>query len=392
MPFSAHRTFVYEIAIKKAIERMNEELSAQQTLSLQVNLEPQRADEIFTPNNDKVKQIKNLIEKSDVVIVDISELNPNVLWELGYSTALRKYTIIISEEVRNLPFNIQINATCSYSLSFSGMSDLEEELVKRLRVMAFVALKEKKSLIRHTDFVTASKHVTSTLKRIRVDSLLTRLALNELTRIGTRFEKLAKGLFELRNVKPYEEVIEYYCQYVSQLKGANSSFNVVSNLNFWKEITRGGTDFRYILYNARAARQGARIQRIILINASQFKNKTVKEDDVFVYILKALYERQKDLKDNFQTKLYFSNHFATVRETYSNFGILTKDSEILLFKPLYEGSQPSYEDSRMKETAFIYVNKQGEYTDEHLAEITSYESLFSEVWEKGEMLNETHFS
>jgi nucleoside 2-deoxyribosyltransferase len=384
MPFSAPRTFVYEMAIKEAIGELNKELSDQQALLLD-KLETQRADEIFTPDNNKVKQIKELIEKSDLVIVDISELNPNVLWELGYSTALDKYVILISEAVNNLPFNIRVNEICKYQLDFEGMGRLRKELVKRLRDIVRVALQEKGTLIRHKDFLTASKHVTTTLKHIREDSLLKQLALNELTRIGTRFEKLAYGLFELRNVKPYEEVIEYYCEYVSQLKGDDCRFDVVSNLNFWNEITRKGTDLRYILTNAHAAKEGAKIKRIILIDANEFKDRTVKQNETYTYILKILYNKQNEIRANFQTKLYFVDHFATARETYSNFGILVKGAEMLLFEPMYEGS-------RMKETIFMYINKEFDAADGHIIKIKRYETLFNEVWERGEVLDEKHFS
>jgi nucleoside 2-deoxyribosyltransferase len=364
---------------------LNKEFSAEQALLLETRLVTQRADEIFAPNNDQVKQIKELIKESDLVIVDISELNPNVLWELGYSTALDKYVILIGEEVKELPFNIRVNRICEYQLNFDGMSRLQHALVKRLRDIIRVAVQEKGSLIRHKDFVTASKQVTTTLRSIREDSLLTQLALNELTRIGTRFQKLAHGLFDLRNVKPYEEVIEYYCEYVSQLKGDNCRFDVVSNLNFWKEITRGGSDIRYILTNAQAAKQGAKIQRVILVDANEFEGNTVKHDKLYSYILKQLYTKQKDIGDNFQTRLYFSEHYATARETYTNFGILVKGPELLLFEPAYEGS-------RMKETIFVYVNKQFGSADGHMAKIKRCENLFSGAWEKGEALEEKHFS
>lgn len=383
MPFNAHRTFVYELAIKKAIEELNEDLLAHCAPPLVPKLELQKADEVFAPNNDKVKHIKQLIADSDLVIVDISELNPNVLWELGYSTAQSKYVILIGDE-SDLPFNLRVTEICKYNLNYEGMSRLREDLVRCLREVTRFAIKQKESLIRHKDFLTASRHVTSTLKRIREDSLLTQLALNELTRIGTRFEKLAHGLFELRNVKPYEEVIEYYCEYVSQLDGESSKFDVVSNLNFWKEITLNGRDIRYILANAHAAARGANIQRVILVDASKFNNRSVKGDELYTYILKTLYNKQKDNERNFQTRLYFSDHFDTVRETYNNFGILTKGSEVLLFEPQYEGN-------RMKETTFIYINNQSECADWQLLRIKRFESLFSEAWGRGEMLSEKHF-
>lgn len=387
MPYSPHRTFVYEMGIKKAVEDVNIELCARQSPPLEIKLETQRADEVFTSKSDKVEQIKGLISESDLVIVDISELNPNVFWELGYSNALDKDVVIIGELAGDLPFNIRLHDFCKYQLDFEGMSRLRRELTKRLGDTVQEVLKKKESLIQHKDFITAREQVKMTLGRIREDSLLTQLALNELSRIGTRFQKLGHGLFELRNVKPYEEVIEYYCEYVSQLNGADSKFDVVSNLNFWKEITRNGTTLRYIFANADAARQGASVQRVILVDANEFQDKTLKADPLYKYILKILFnkQRQKDLEGKFQTRLYFSEHFDAVRETYGNFGILTKGPETLLF-------EPQYESTRMKETTFIYINKHYESADAHLLKIKRYESLFREVWERGEVLDEKHLT
>lgn len=50
--------------------------------------------------------ILNNIYKSDVVIADLSGLNPNVLYELGIRHALRNKTILIASKQTTIPFDI----------------------------------------------------------------------------------------------------------------------------------------------------------------------------------------------------------------------------------------------------------------------------------------------
>jgi hypothetical protein len=46
------------------------------------------------------------IRRSAFVIADVSELKPNVLWELGYAQALSKDVITTAKEGTTLPFDI----------------------------------------------------------------------------------------------------------------------------------------------------------------------------------------------------------------------------------------------------------------------------------------------
>lgn len=57
--------------------------------------------------------IKNLIF-SQIVICDITDLNANVLWELGVRQSFTKGTVIISEEGTQIPFDISIKGIISY--------------------------------------------------------------------------------------------------------------------------------------------------------------------------------------------------------------------------------------------------------------------------------------
>lgn len=53
-----------------------------------------------------MNQIKSAITKSDLVLCDISGLNPNVFYEIGFAHALGKPTIVVCDESTKLPFDI----------------------------------------------------------------------------------------------------------------------------------------------------------------------------------------------------------------------------------------------------------------------------------------------
>lgn len=57
--------------------------------------------------------IKNLIFSS-IVIADITDLNPNVMWEIGVRQSFTKGTIIIAEEDTKIPFDLSIKGLIFY--------------------------------------------------------------------------------------------------------------------------------------------------------------------------------------------------------------------------------------------------------------------------------------
>ncbi len=62
----------------------------------------------IAPGASLVNAITDAIRSSDFLVVDITRLNPNVFYELGYAHALRKPTILIvsSEAGQGLPSDL----------------------------------------------------------------------------------------------------------------------------------------------------------------------------------------------------------------------------------------------------------------------------------------------
>jgi hypothetical protein len=93
------------------------------------NLEIRRADEIFSTNpiyEDIVKEIRD----ASIIIVDVSDDNPNVYYELGMAHLLKQnQTIIITQgDFNKTPFDISHFRIIKYQNSIQGKEQLEKQL------------------------------------------------------------------------------------------------------------------------------------------------------------------------------------------------------------------------------------------------------------------------
>jgi len=116
MPFSNEvAKSAYDYAVKKICEKHD--------------LDIRRADEIFTTNpiyDDIVKEIRD----ASIIIVDISDDNPNVFYELGMAHTLKQnQTIMITQgEFHKTPFDVSHFRIIKYQDSIQGKDQLEKQL------------------------------------------------------------------------------------------------------------------------------------------------------------------------------------------------------------------------------------------------------------------------
>jgi len=81
---------------------------------------------------DVPEKIKRQIEQSAGVIADLSESNPNVLFEVGYAHALGKPVVpICRTPLNDLPFDVRIWNTVKYDAGSTFA--LRDQLASRLK-------------------------------------------------------------------------------------------------------------------------------------------------------------------------------------------------------------------------------------------------------------------
>ena len=94
-----------------------------------------RANDIWEESSI-IQDIFNLIYRSQVVIVDFTGKNPNVMYELGIAHTLGKHVIPITQSLEDIPFDIAHHRALKYLNNGEGLETLKTELTKKLRQFA----------------------------------------------------------------------------------------------------------------------------------------------------------------------------------------------------------------------------------------------------------------
>lgn len=58
-------------------------------------------------NEDSKTTVHDRVNKSDLIIADISDSNPNVIYQVGFANSLNKSVVLISNQGFDIPFNIR---------------------------------------------------------------------------------------------------------------------------------------------------------------------------------------------------------------------------------------------------------------------------------------------
>jgi hypothetical protein len=117
MPFAAEFSAVHE-AIKRACATNG--------------LRCLRADDIWEETTI-IQDIFNLVFRAQVVIVDFTGKNANVMYETGVAHTLGKHVIPITQTLADVPFDMQHHRALKYLPNQEGMTALEAALAKKLK-------------------------------------------------------------------------------------------------------------------------------------------------------------------------------------------------------------------------------------------------------------------
>ncbi len=82
-----------------------------------------------------IQDITRTIYEAKIIIADISPVNANVFYEVGFAHALNKPTILIAQKDTKLPFDVSSFRTLFYENSIGGKSKLEEGLRRHIKAI-----------------------------------------------------------------------------------------------------------------------------------------------------------------------------------------------------------------------------------------------------------------
>ena len=72
--------------------------------------------------------------KSDIVVADLTDHNPNVLWELGVRHSYRSCTITIAEEGTDIPFHLGHKGILPYNADHIENEQFEKDFIQELTI------------------------------------------------------------------------------------------------------------------------------------------------------------------------------------------------------------------------------------------------------------------
>lgn len=93
LPFREPFTTIYEDCIKPPLEH--------------AGFKVMKADDIFAPGNYVIENIWRLINRSALLLADVTGKNPNVFYELGIAHTVGRDVILITQNKDDVPFDIQ---------------------------------------------------------------------------------------------------------------------------------------------------------------------------------------------------------------------------------------------------------------------------------------------
>jgi hypothetical protein len=91
-----------------------------------------RADDIWEESTI-MQDVFNLIFRANVVVVDFSGKNANVMYETGIAHTLGKHVIPISQSLEDVPFDMKHHRVLRYLPNAEGMQSLQFALAAKLR-------------------------------------------------------------------------------------------------------------------------------------------------------------------------------------------------------------------------------------------------------------------
>ncbi|MBA7568784.1 hypothetical protein ES708_10519 [subsurface metagenome] len=116
MPFSPDFDDIYEI-IKSTCQ--------------EIKIDCIRADDIWN-NEILIQDIFELLYKPQIIIVDFTGRNSNVFYETGIAHTLGKIVIPISQDIKDVPFDLQHLRVLEYKKTDVGLENLKKKLHTRI--------------------------------------------------------------------------------------------------------------------------------------------------------------------------------------------------------------------------------------------------------------------
>jgi len=113
MPFDSSFDAVFELLIKPPLEDAGFLVT--------------RAD-LSNNQTQILRDVVTMLARADLVVADVTDLNGNVMYELGLAHAMGKRTVMLTQSIAQLPFDLHSYRANAYSTHFSEAAKLKDKL------------------------------------------------------------------------------------------------------------------------------------------------------------------------------------------------------------------------------------------------------------------------
>lgn len=120
MPFAASFDGIWSHVIKPAIAAESDSC--------------RRADDFFTVGA-VIHDVLKRIDDADYVLADLTGRNPNVFFEVGYARARSKPTILIAQDIDDVPFDLRDQRVLVYKDTAAGADELRTAIRNTVRTL-----------------------------------------------------------------------------------------------------------------------------------------------------------------------------------------------------------------------------------------------------------------
>ncbi len=124
MPFSTSKscreeewTDIFDTLIKPAVEEAGFNYQCKRSKALVGNI---------------IEDILDELNRADIVIADLTDRNPNVFYELGVRHVLRESTILIAQNIDDVPFDLRPYAIHGYDWKITAGRNKFKERIKEI--------------------------------------------------------------------------------------------------------------------------------------------------------------------------------------------------------------------------------------------------------------------
>lgn len=119
-------------------------------------------------------QVIELLLTADLVVANLTELNPNVMYELAVRHAVRKPVVLVAEKLTRLPFDVTTERTVFYVNDMAGVRELETSLSEAAEAALHdvepdnpVYRGQQKSIMRTVETTTTEQYILQRLDEIQ---------------------------------------------------------------------------------------------------------------------------------------------------------------------------------------------------------------------------------